>query len=375
MNKYSRFIYVLFVFLAVHLLLNVWMWGIRQVLPAVPPAGIKDLYKGVPLETNPWLEPWQRWDSPQYQAIASRGYTAFDTALFTPPLFPWLMKLFTPVFGGNSLLAGMVVSGLAGLLCMFAFLELGLFEYKDEPRARRAVLYLATFPTAFFLFAGYAESLFLLGAVMSLFSARKNKWFQAGAWGAVVALTRSPGILIFVPLAWAAWSAWRNGDRKAWQAPVITLAGASIFPVYVSLGMHLSPLAILSAVGRGGNLAFPGWNLVVAVSRVVHGQLLEENLIELGATLLFILLTVFVWKKLPHLYGIYSVALMALFLTRLGSPQPLVSMARYVIEIFPAFLVLAEWGGRPVVNRVILYLSWLGLLFFSAQFAIWGWVG
>jgi hypothetical protein len=72
---------------------------------------------------------------------------------------------------------------------------------------------------------------------------------------------------------------------------------------------------------------------------------------------------------------VYAVTLMLLFLTRLGSPQPLVSMARYVIEIFPAFLVLAAWGRRPGINRLILYLSWLGLLFFSAQFAIWGWVG
>jgi hypothetical protein len=86
-------------------------------------------------------------------------------------------------------------------------------------------------------------------------------------------------------------------------------------------------------------------------------------------------MTIFIWKKLPRIYGIYTVTLMLLYLSRIGSPQPLVSMARYVIEIFPAFLVLADWGRRPMIQRVILYLSWLGLLFFAAQFAIWGWVG
>jgi hypothetical protein len=50
-------------------------------------------------------------------------------------------------------------------------------------------------------------------------------------------------------------------------------------------------------------------------------------------------------------------------------------MARYVLEIFPAFLLLAIWGRSPWVNRLVLTLSLLGLLFFSAQFAIWGWVG
>jgi hypothetical protein len=141
------------------------------------------------------------------------------------------------------------------------------------------------------------------------------------------------------------------------------------------LGLGRSPLDLLTAHTRGGNFTFPGWNMVEAASRILRGQLVEENLIELAFTLLFIVLTVFIWKKLPRLYGVYAVTLMLLFLTRLGSPQPLVSMARYVLEIFPAFLLLAAWGRRPWINRLILYLSWLGLLFFSAQFAIWGWVG
>jgi len=101
----------------------------------------------------------------------------------------------------------------------------------------------------------------------------------------------------------------------------------------------------------------------------------QENLIELFFSLLFIVLTVDIWKRLPRIYGIYSVCLMVLFLSRLGAPQPLSSMARYVLEIVPAFMLLALWGREARLNRIILYPSWMGLLFFSAQFAIWGWVG
>jgi hypothetical protein len=36
---------------------------------------------------------------------------------------------------------------------------------------------------------------------------------------------------------------------------------------------------------------------------------------------------------------------------------------------------MAVWARAAWVNRLIFYLSLLGLLFFSAQFAIWGWVG
>ena len=140
--------------------------------------------------------------------------------------------------------------------------------------------------------------------------------------------------------------------------------------------MGLPPTAILNALNkRGGYATFPGLNLIESGNRILHGQLWEENAMELVFSLLFITLTVFIWKKLPRIYGIYSATFMLLLLVRFGSPQPLVSMARYVLEIFPAFMVLAVWGRKGWANRIILYLFWLGLLFFSAQFAIWGWVG
>lgn len=100
-----------------------------------------------------------------------------------------------------------------------------------------------------------------------------------------------------------------------------------------------------------------------------------ENLIEVTFSLFFIVLTIFAWKLLPRIYGIYSTTLLLLFLSRFGFPQPLIGMARYVVEIFPAFMVLAVWGRNIQVNRIILYLFLSGLLFFSAQFALWRWVG
>jgi len=61
-------------------------------------------------------------------------------------------------------------------------------------------------------------------------------------------------------------------------------------------------------------------------------------------------------------------------LSKVGEIQPLLSVPRYALAIFPAFIVLGRAGKNPLVNRLIIYLSWLGLLFFSGQFVIWGWV-
>jgi hypothetical protein len=74
-------------------------------------------------------------------------------------------------------------------------------------------------------------------------------------------------------------------------------------------------------------------------------------------------------------YGIYYLSLMLLYLIRAGGESPLLSMTRYVLVLFPAFIIWGQWSKQPVFRRVVLYTSWLGWLFMAAQFAMWGWVG
>jgi 4-amino-4-deoxy-L-arabinose transferase-like glycosyltransferase len=371
-----RLLLILLLFLVLRGLLAAWTWGVRGIFPDAFPEDPAPLYKGVAIEPNPWLEPWQRWDTPQYQAIAERGYAAFDTAYFTPPLFPYLMRWTAPLFGGNTLSAGLFVSGLAFLGCLLAIYPLARLELGEESAAMRTVVYLAFFPAAVFLAAAYSESLFLLGAILCLYFLRKEQWLAAGLAGGFAALARIPGTLLFVPLAYAAWQAWKKGNRRGWLA--LAAMGLVLAAWYTSQWFSLGQphSGILTAQGlRGGYLTIPGLNILEAARRIVAGQLVIENSLELAFTLAFIVFTVFIWKKLPRVYGLYAASLMLFFLSRMGSPQPLVSMARYCLEVFPVFLLLAAWGARPWVNRLILYISWIGLLFFSAQFAIWGWVG
>ncbi len=83
--------YILFFFL-----LWALMWAVRQNYSALlTPDEVYRPYKGVLPESNSFLEVWQRWDTLQYQAIAERGYLSFENALFVPPLYPLLMRLFS----------------------------------------------------------------------------------------------------------------------------------------------------------------------------------------------------------------------------------------------------------------------------------------
>jgi hypothetical protein len=372
----SPFTRIFLLFLVVESLLLTWAWGIRRLMPEHFPEDAIELYKGVAQENNPWLEPWQRWDTPHYQAIAERGYSAFDTAYFTPPAYPFLMGGLSPLFGGNTLVSGLFISGLSFLGCLLAFYKLARLEFGDESSALRAVVYLTIYPAAFFLVAAYNESLFMLAAMLCLYFIRKENWLMAGVFGGFASLTRIPGIFLVLPMGYAAWQAWKKGSRKSWISLAIMGLELAGYYLYQWIFLGQPPTAILTAQSqRGGHLTIPGLNILEAVRRIFNGELVSENSIELLFTVSFILFTFLIWKKLPRVYGLYAASLMAFFLARMGSPQPLISMMRYTFEIFPVFLLFASWGSKPAIHRVIIYISWIGLLFFTAQFAIWGWVG
>ena len=198
---------IFLLFLLVEAFLFTWAWGVRRLVPDHFPQGAEEMYKGVNRETNPWLEPWQRWDTPQYQAIGERGYSAFDTAYFTPPLYPFLMGGLAALFGGNTLLSGLFISGLAFLGCLLVIHKLARLEFGNEASAMRSVIYLVFYPAAFFLAAAYSESLFLLSAILCLYFIRREKWLAAGILAGLAALTRIPGLFLVLPLGYAAWQA------------------------------------------------------------------------------------------------------------------------------------------------------------------------
>jgi hypothetical protein len=369
----------LLVFLVTWIFLWGWMWLIQRIYPTdISPDAVLRPYMGVTPETNSWLEVWQRWDVLHYQAIAERGYQAFETALFTPPLYPILIRLVSLTLYDNTLLAGLIVSALFCAASFITFHRLAQFELGSRQLADRTVFYFAIFPTSFFLFAPYTESLFMLGAVSCLLALRQNKWLAAGAWGMLAASSRLTGMVMLLPITWAAWGHWkRTREWKAWLAPSLTLFAAILFPLYTWLGLGKSifaPFEAQSARFHGG-FTIPGLNMLAALRQIFLNRYAFTNFWDLVFMLIFLGCGFLVWKQLPRLYGIYYFAFVVIYLMRIADIYPLLSMMRYVLALFPAFLVLARYGQNPITHRVISFTFLLGLLFFSAQFAIWGWVG
>ena len=343
---------------------------------------------------------WQRWDTLWYMLIARDGYSMQDTRIFAPPLYPWLMRWLGAVFGGGEtalLLAGLIISNTA-CLALFVYLYLLADLEWDAVRAKRTVVYLAMFPSAFFLLAGYAESLFLLCTVAAFYYARRGQWLVAGIWGLFAPLARLPGVVIVVPLGWEFLRQWwgfgdggiraleaRTTGRRSpvawWQGWPLALVGVGglFYPLYaywvVGSGSLLAPFTVHTQRFMG-RFAWPWESLWTAVRVLASGQFRLIEPFDLLSALLFLVLTVLSFWKLPTLYALYMAALMGGTLTKVSEIQPLLAVTRYVLVLFPAFFLLAKWGWQKAwVNRLVVYGGTALQIFMLGQFVIWGWVG
>ncbi len=92
--------------------------------------------------------------------------------------------------------------------------------------------------------------------------------------------------------------------------------------------------------------------------------------------LLAVPMLVGVLRLLPLAYGGYVLAALALPLSYPVAPQPLMSLPRFLLVLFPLNMWLAvTLLSRPrVLRRAVLVLSGLAMAFFVGEFSTWHWV-
>jgi hypothetical protein len=308
------------------------------------------------------LTNWATQDGAQYVYIAQHGYDVPWRTNFWP-LFPLLGHIAAPAFGGNYALALMFIANGAFFGALFALRSLAERELGAEA-AYRAALYLAIFPTAFYFFAPYTESLFLCFAIASCALMRQRRWWLAGLLGGLAVLTRSWGILLLAPFAVELFIAWRQGKARWYQAcTVLPLpAAVAIYSAYCQQRFH-DPLAFSHANGISwrDSLVAP-WQAVAQIAAGM-GQLGAGSpirsahfVLNLGITLAFLAVVVVSWRRLPLSYTAFALAVFAYLLLFMASAptQAVTGNGRYMLVVFPVFMVLGAWGRRPWVHQLLL---------------------
>jgi hypothetical protein len=380
----------LIVFITVRLFLTVWAVLVLLVQPLpLEPDEVLRPYLGQPILNSgaaSWLlGPWQRFDALHYTAIAANGYQNEADSVF-PPLYPWLIRAIAFPFGSSHtahMTAAILVANLACLGLFILLHKVAAAEIGPE-HATRTVVYLALFPTAFFLFAPYTESLFLLLALASLWSARRGAFWQAGLLGLLASLTRLTGWVLVVPLAYEFWrQRWSPGlvkdVRGVGEGTAVWLPGLGTFLFLLyRAAVGLPPLSDMYRAYWYQQTGFPGYDLFRALQTMFLGAAARTGEFTLWfdffCAVLLLVTTILAFRRLGLTWGLYAALLLFFILLPTSELKPLYSFSRYALAFFPTFLLLARWGQNPWVNRLILYPSLILYLYFSGQFFIWGWV-
>src|SRR6266545_7447801 len=340
---------------------------------------------------------WARWDSVFFLRIAEHGYHAAGaSASAFYPLYPALVGVGGRALGGHYVLAGILVSLLT---CLGAFVLLyRLAENRlGTEAARRAVLYLAVFPTALFLQAVYSESLYLLFCLAAFLFAERGRFLPAGVAAGLALLTRPVGIALLPALALLAW---RSRDaRGALSRLAVAPALFAVYPLVLwrqrgdpwefldAQGIwtrHLSAAGPFGGIWDGLRAGWAGMQQLASGSHThaywpaAEGtdplRVAAINLECLGTLALFTVLAVVAWRRFGAPYGLFSVLSLAIPLSYPSERWPLLSLPRFGLVVFPLFMALAALGGRPRAHVAIVSISSLFLGVAVTQWALWQWV-
>jgi hypothetical protein len=346
---------------------------------------------------EPLLSPLARWDAVWYLRIADSGYAGSEPRAAFFPLYPLLIRALGTLGGGSEaalLLASYAIAFaafVAALVLLHRLVELEL----GRRLARPTLLLLAVFPAAVFFGAPYSESLFLLFAVGAFYAARTEHFAWAGVAAMGAATTRSAGLLLLVPLAMLWWSSRARRPRDlAWL--LLAPLGVAAYAAWLGLaeGDALRFLDVQDAWSRelvvpltgaldGFTAALDGVRQLASGSRTpVYFEIAAGDPFRIAAIniLLFVTLVfavtacVGVLRRLPRPYGVWVALSLVLPLSFPVTPQPLMSLPRFVAVLFPIFMWLAlVCDERRSTDRVVA-LSAIGLGLFTAQFASWHWI-
>lgn len=330
---------------------------------------------------HPFVNMWSRWDAGWYIEIARSGYKyeagkPNNSAFF--PLYPVLIRvvhsvLFLPDTDCSWLLIGIVVSNAALLAALLYLRALLLLDF-DEEVTRSALFYLLIFPTTFFLSSVYTESLFLFSTVAAFYHARRKQWLIACLFTSLATLTRSQGIILLVPLVFEYFAQRDFNLRKinwnvsAFIGPPLAL---SLFITFLRFQFHTWSVVVDVQKPWGRHLMWP-WHSIGWL--FLHGPPLSpthHDWLDFSFLVLLVAAAIAGARYLRISYTAYAF-IAAIFFSSWGI---LGSIPRFVLIIFPLFIVLALFGKRYSFFHVayIVTASMVAALFMLLH-SQWNWV-
>jgi hypothetical protein len=319
---------------------------------------------------------WNRWDGDHYIDIARNGYQSGGDArllLVFYPLYPVLVHL-TAFVVRNLLYSAFLVSSVASIALAVLMHHLVALDF-PEPVASDTVWFLYIFPTSFFLHVDYTESLLLLLVVSAFLAARHGDWPMAGLLGMLASLTHSNGVLLIPALGLEALLSMSRARRWNSQCLWLALVPLGLLGyLWINYRVTGDPFDFLhSESGHWAQSLVPPWRGISGTIGVMLNY--DPNQSQMiGVQVLFYMLLalaacIYSAVKLPPSYTLWSVANWLFF----ASASWDLSGPRYVLVIFPIYVMFADLARHRLPHRLITIWSLIWLGFFASRFAFGQW--
>ena len=324
------------------------------------------------------LDGWARWDAAHYVAIAAGGYGGDNPSPHGGvgffPLFPLLMRGAIEAVGAaptpaNLALAGIVVANLCFLAAVPLVARIGAACFGEEAGRNAAVL-LCVAPFGFFFNAAYSESLFLLLALLALWSGAEGRWWAAGLAAGLASATRLVGLALWPALLVMAVRR-RASVAETATVGVLAPAGTAAYLGYGAWALD-DPLAYFRAQATWGgweeHVRFYAELFVRHPVRALTGDP-RHLVIVLNVVVALVCLALLprVWRSLDP-----GIALFTTLLVVVQAAFTWVSLGRYLLPAVGVYLVAGALLARPrwsgwvrdgVVIGCALLLAVLGVLY------------
>lgn len=314
------------------------------------PTSNQYLYTEKEVVSPPWLWSRANFDGIHYLDIARKGYGVYQQAFF--PLYPKLIAWLTPLFSGQALIAGWSVSLICFYFSLFFFYKLLALDF-SERITKRTLLYFLVFPTAFFFSMVYTEALFFLLIIGSFYFARTKRWFWAGVFGGLASATRLPGIFLLPALLFEWWRQKPTGKIKNTRSWVVDLWPLLLIPLGLLFYMRFlainydDPLMFAHVqtffgAGRTGDRIILLYQVLWRYLKMLflvekHSLTYFVVVLEFLTSMSFLILIIFTFLRRWYSWLVFmALAFIAPTLTGTFS-----SMPRYVLVLFPGFILLS----------------------------------
>ncbi|KAF0132725.1 MAG: hypothetical protein FD145_1580 [Candidatus Saganbacteria bacterium] len=303
---------------------NMAMHNLNFLYPANEPINLMSAFK--------------TWDAQQYLFLAEKGYSPNQMSNAFFPLFPLLIKFISPIFFGKSLIAGLALANIFSLVAVIYF-YLFVKQLFGAENAFRAGLFFLAFPTSFYMDLVYADSLFLMLAILFFYFLYNHRTMPAFICAFLLPLSRLQGVLAIVPLL----IFMVVKDFRKWFLPLGFAAGFASYLLF----MQFLTGALFSGFSAQ-NYFVSGYSVLQLLNSIqwfmnnftnitfgLHGY--TNSIIDRFFFLFFLILLFFSYKKIDKTLFCYMLAI-GLVPALAGN---FMSYTRYLLEVFPIFIVMS----------------------------------